>query len=93
MHAAVIAINEAIDKQVATETLAAMSNPESHLNSIYPELADTYQDVLYEAKDTKAEIARNKVSWFIPSSPENTEIIATHIAKYILWILIIFCSH
>ena len=61
VHAAVIVINDALDKQVADETLTALQNPAAHLNNIYTELSDTYQDVLYEAKETKAEIARNKV--------------------------------
>ena len=61
MHAAVIAINEAIEHQVPENTLNAMKIPAAHLNNMYDDLADMYQNVLYDAKQTKAEIARNKV--------------------------------
>lgn len=61
VHAAVIAINEAIEHQVAQNTMAALRNPAAHLNNMYADLADMYQNVLYDAKQTKAEIARNKV--------------------------------
>ena len=62
MHAAVIAINDAIDKCVASETVVALQNPAAHLNGVYPEIDIRYQDALYEAKETKSDIARNKVS-------------------------------
>ena len=61
MHAAVIAINEAVEHQIPESTLQAMKNPAAHLNNMYDDLADMYQNVLYDAKQTKAEIARNKV--------------------------------
>lgn len=61
MHAAVIAINEAIDRQIAEDTLDALKNPSAHLINIYPELSDMYQQLLYDAKAIKAENARNKV--------------------------------
>ncbi len=56
-----IAINEAIDHQVATQTFVAMQNPAAHLVNMYDDLADMYQNILYDAKQNKAEIARNKV--------------------------------
>ena len=62
VHAAVIAINEAIEHQVPENTLHALNNPAAHLNNMYDDLADMYQNVLYDAKQNKAEIARNKVN-------------------------------
>ena len=61
MHAAVIAINDAVDKQVPSDTMEALQNPMAHLVNIRGDLQDDYQDMLYGAKNTKAEIARNKV--------------------------------
>ena len=62
VHAAVIAINDAIDKRVASETLVALQIPAAHLDNIHPALAVQYQEALYVAKETKSEIARNKVN-------------------------------
>lgn len=63
VHTAMIAINEAVEHQVPENTLQAMKNPAAHLNNMYDDLADMYQNVLYDAKQNKAEIARNKVCW------------------------------
>ena len=62
MHAAVIAINEAINNQVTDETVAALENPAAHLVNVNPDLSEEYQSVLYAALSSKAEITRNKVS-------------------------------
>ena len=67
MHAAVIAINEAIDRQVTEDTVAALENPAVHLVNVNTDLSEVYQAVLYAAKSSKAEIARNKVMFH----PEN----------------------
>ncbi|XP_064650547.1 ras GTPase-activating-like protein IQGAP1 isoform X2 [Lineus longissimus] len=60
LHAAVIAINEAIENQEPEDTLTSLSNKEAHLVNILPEYADKYQSILFEAKHTKAESSRNK---------------------------------
>ena len=60
LHAAVIAINDALDKQVVDETIKSLENPAAHLVNIRPHFAGTYQQVMYSAKFSKAEIARNK---------------------------------
>ena len=62
VHAAIIAINEAIDHQVAKETFIQLQNPAAHLVAIFDNLAEFYQTMLYEAKHIKAENARNKVN-------------------------------
>ena len=61
MHAAVIAINEAIENQVADDTYAALSNAQAHLVNLCTDLQQDYQNTLYDAKQNKSDIAKNKV--------------------------------
>uniref|UniRef100_A0A803XRK8 IQ motif containing GTPase activating protein 1 n=1 Tax=Meleagris gallopavo TaxID=9103 RepID=A0A803XRK8_MELGA len=60
LHAAVIAINEAIDHQVPADTLVAMKNPNAMLINLDDHLESTYQDTLYRAKKDKMENAKNR---------------------------------
>ncbi|NXE26768.1 IQGA1 protein, partial [Ardeotis kori] len=62
LHAAVIAINEAIDHQVPADTLTAMKNPNAMLINLDDQLESTYQDTLYRAKQDKMENAKNRVA-------------------------------
>ncbi|KAM6388267.1 ras GTPase-activating-like protein IQGAP1 [Pluvialis apricaria] len=62
LHAAVIAINEAIDRQVPAETLMAMKNPNAMLINLDDQLQSTYQDTLYRAKQDKMENAKNRIA-------------------------------
>ncbi|NXE57074.1 IQGA1 protein, partial [Casuarius casuarius] len=62
LHAAVIAINEAIDHQVPADTLMAMKNPNAMLVNLDDLLASAYQDILYRAKKDKMENAKNRVA-------------------------------
>ncbi|NXL65987.1 IQGA1 protein, partial [Chordeiles acutipennis] len=62
LHAAVIAINEAIDRQVPTDTLMAMKNPNAMLINLDDQLESTYQDTLYRAKQDKMENAKNRIA-------------------------------
>ena len=62
VHAAIIAINEAIDQQVAEETFSALQNPSAMLVSLDSEAMQQLQDQLFTAKQVKAENAKNKVS-------------------------------
>ncbi|NXY46166.1 IQGA1 protein, partial [Ceuthmochares aereus] len=61
LHAAVIAINEAIDRQVPADTLMALKNPNAMLINLDDQLESTYQDTLYRAKQDKMENAKNRV--------------------------------
>uniref|UniRef100_A0A670ZBY9 IQ motif containing GTPase activating protein 1 n=1 Tax=Pseudonaja textilis TaxID=8673 RepID=A0A670ZBY9_PSETE len=61
LHAAVIAINEAIDHQIPTETFLAMKNPNAMLVNLDETLAPVYQSTLHQAKQDKAESARKRV--------------------------------
>ncbi|NXR34516.1 IQGA1 protein, partial [Zosterops hypoxanthus] len=62
LHAAVIAINEAIDRQVPADTLTAMKNPNAMLINLDDQLESTYQATLYRAKQDKMENAKNRVA-------------------------------
>ncbi|NWU28937.1 IQGA1 protein, partial [Dyaphorophyia castanea] len=62
LHAAVIAINEAIDRQVPADTLTAMKNPNAMLINLDDRLETTYQATLYRAKQDKMENAKNRVA-------------------------------
>uniref|UniRef100_A0A452SCG7 Ras GTPase-activating-like protein IQGAP1 n=1 Tax=Ursus americanus TaxID=9643 RepID=A0A452SCG7_URSAM len=53
LHAAVIAINEAVDRRIPADTFAALRNPNAMLVNLEEPLASTYQDVLYQAKQEK----------------------------------------
>uniref|UniRef100_A0A3P8VPK8 IQ motif containing GTPase activating protein 1 n=1 Tax=Cynoglossus semilaevis TaxID=244447 RepID=A0A3P8VPK8_CYNSE len=60
LHAAVIAINEAIDHGVPEGTLAAMQNPNAMLVNLDPHSAREYQDMLYQAKGEKVASSRKR---------------------------------
>ncbi|XP_061855021.1 ras GTPase-activating-like protein IQGAP1 [Colius striatus] len=62
LHAAVIAINEAIDRQVPADTLMAMKNPNAMLINLDDQLESTYQSTLYRAKQDKMENAKNRIA-------------------------------
>uniref|UniRef100_A0A8C0U8X2 IQ motif containing GTPase activating protein 1 n=1 Tax=Cyanistes caeruleus TaxID=156563 RepID=A0A8C0U8X2_CYACU len=62
LHAAVIAINEAIDRQVPADTLTAMKNPNAMLINLDDQLESTYQATLYRAKQDKMENAKNRIA-------------------------------
>ena len=60
MHAAIIAINSAIDKGEPGPTLDALMNPAAYLNNLDKELAEEYQNTLLNAKTVKAENCKTK---------------------------------
>ncbi|XP_042844633.1 ras GTPase-activating-like protein IQGAP2 isoform X1 [Panthera tigris] len=60
LHAAVIAINEAIEKGIAEQTIITLRNPNAVLTLIDDNLAQEYQKELWEAKKRKEENARLK---------------------------------
>ena len=61
VHAAVIAINEAIEKGIAEQTIVTLRNPNAVLTLVDDDLAQEYQKELWEAKKRKEENARLKV--------------------------------
>ncbi|EDO31619.1 predicted protein, partial [Nematostella vectensis] len=60
LHAAVIAINEAIDHQDIAGTMEALQNPNAHLVDLDRDNSDEYQVALYDAKSTKSAQAQVK---------------------------------
>ncbi|XP_032416791.1 ras GTPase-activating-like protein IQGAP1 [Xiphophorus hellerii] len=60
LHAAVIAINEAIDQGVPEGTLAAMQNPNAVLLNLDSDSAQKYHDTLYQAKGEKVASSRKR---------------------------------
>ncbi|XP_044536785.1 ras GTPase-activating-like protein IQGAP2 [Gracilinanus agilis] len=61
MHAAVIAINEAIKEGIAEQTLVTLKNPKAILTSVDDSLSTNYQEELWEAKQRKEVIAKEKL--------------------------------
>ncbi|CAJ1050052.1 ras GTPase-activating-like protein IQGAP1 [Xyrichtys novacula] len=61
LHAAVIAINDAIDHGVPEGTLAAMQNPNAMLVQLDPSCAEQYQQTLYQAKGEKVARSRKRM--------------------------------
>lgn len=61
MHAAVIAINDAIDHGVPEGTLAAMQNPNAMLVNLDPSGIHDYHHTLYRAKGEKVASSRKRV--------------------------------
>lgn len=61
MHAAVIAINEAIDHGVPEGTLAAMQNPNAMLVNLDASSAGQYHETLCQAKGEKVANSRKRV--------------------------------
>lgn len=62
MHAAVVAINEAVDRGDVSVTAAALRNPAALLTDLQEALMSIYQEMLKQAKMRKAEQAACKVS-------------------------------
>jgi len=61
VHAAVLAINEAVDRGVAAQTMVALRNPNAMLLDLREVLAGAYQEMLHQAKLEKGSNARNRV--------------------------------
>uniref|UniRef100_A0A8C5AAS1 IQ motif containing GTPase activating protein 1 n=1 Tax=Gadus morhua TaxID=8049 RepID=A0A8C5AAS1_GADMO len=61
LHAAVIAINDAIDQGVPQGTMAAMQNPNAMLVNLDADTAQNYHDMLYQAKGQKVANSRKRL--------------------------------
>uniref|UniRef100_A0A672QEH4 Ras GTPase-activating-like protein IQGAP1 n=1 Tax=Sinocyclocheilus grahami TaxID=75366 RepID=A0A672QEH4_SINGR len=62
LHAAVFAINEAIDKGHAESTMVALQNPNALLRNTQKPLAQDYQDTLSKAKRKKEDQASGRLN-------------------------------
>lgn len=61
VHAAVIAINEAVDRGQASVTMGALNNPNAMLKHIQEVLSKEYQDMLFQAKARKQDHSSGRV--------------------------------
>uniref|UniRef100_A0A8C0QKN3 IQ motif containing GTPase activating protein 3 n=1 Tax=Chelonoidis abingdonii TaxID=106734 RepID=A0A8C0QKN3_CHEAB len=68
VHAAVLAINEAVERGVVAQTMVALHNPSAMLLNLRDNLAAVYQEMLFQVKMEKAGNARNR------ESPESEDI-------------------
>uniref|UniRef100_A0ABM5F3J8 Ras GTPase-activating-like protein IQGAP3 n=1 Tax=Pogona vitticeps TaxID=103695 RepID=A0ABM5F3J8_9SAUR len=60
VHAAVLAINQALEVGHVAQTMAALRNPNARLSDLQEPLGEVYQEVLYQAKVEKARNAKNR---------------------------------
>ncbi|XP_028332645.1 ras GTPase-activating-like protein IQGAP1 isoform X1 [Gouania willdenowi] len=60
LHAAVIAINEAVDHGIPEGTLVALQNPNAMLVNLDASVANQYQETLYQAKGEKVARSRKR---------------------------------
>ncbi|CAL9701205.1 unnamed protein product [Knipowitschia caucasica] len=60
LHAAVIAINEAVDAGDPQGTFVALQNPNAMLLKLEPDCADAYQATLSQAKDRKVQSSKTR---------------------------------
>ncbi|XP_045310452.1 ras GTPase-activating-like protein IQGAP3 isoform X3 [Leopardus geoffroyi] len=60
VHAAVLAINEAVERGVVEDTLAALRNPSALLENLREPLAAIYQELLAQAKAEKTASAQTR---------------------------------
>ncbi|XP_029791828.1 ras GTPase-activating-like protein IQGAP3 [Suricata suricatta] len=60
VHAAVLAINEAVERGVVEDTLAALQNPSALLENLREPLAAIYQELLAQAKAEKSASAQTR---------------------------------
>ncbi|NXG63650.1 IQGA3 protein, partial [Hemiprocne comata] len=70
VHAAVLAINQAVDQGVVAQTMVALSNPNALLLNLREGLAGAYQEMLHRAKLEKGSNARNRHLQVIPEGED-----------------------
>ncbi|XP_057265982.1 ras GTPase-activating-like protein IQGAP3 [Pezoporus wallicus] len=70
VHAAVLAINQAVEQGVVAQTMGALCNPSAMLLGLRPELAGAYQEMLHRAKLEKGSNARNRLLQVIPEGED-----------------------
>ncbi|XP_054831639.1 ras GTPase-activating-like protein IQGAP3 [Eublepharis macularius] len=70
VHAAVLAINEAVEAGIVEQTMTALHNPSAMLCDLRENLAAVYQEVLYQAKVEKASNAKNQEWKEIPEGED-----------------------
>ena len=62
LHAAILAINDAIEKRNLDNMLVGLKLFDAHLYNVIDEYITAYHECMYEAKISKSNIAKSKVS-------------------------------
>ncbi|XP_026573433.1 ras GTPase-activating-like protein IQGAP3 [Pseudonaja textilis] len=70
VHAAILAINRAVEVGIVAETVAALGNPSAMLVGVQERLGGPYQEELCRAKGEKAENAKNRHPQKIPDGED-----------------------
>ncbi|XP_027762870.1 ras GTPase-activating-like protein IQGAP3 [Empidonax traillii] len=70
VHAAVLAINEAVDRGVVAQTMETLRNPSAMLRDLRQGLAGAYQEMLHQAKLEKGSNAMNRYLQVIPEGED-----------------------
>ena len=89
MHAAILALNEVLDKDSVSETFAALSNPNTCIKQLEEANAPRYHEILVEAKKTKAEAA-SEVRWWWAGQREDILSCYTFLMNFFVAMLV-FC--
>lgn len=61
LHAAILAINDSIEKKNLDSLLLNLKLYDAHLYNIFDEYIEFYQDCMFSAKLIKSNVAKNKV--------------------------------
>ncbi|KAI4820562.1 hypothetical protein KUCAC02_028535 [Chaenocephalus aceratus] len=78
LHAAVIAINDAVEKGQTSVTMGALNNPNAMLKNIQEALAQEYQDALSQAKARKQDQSSGRRSSVATEERDVYEELVTH---------------
>ncbi|XP_033978261.1 LOW QUALITY PROTEIN: ras GTPase-activating-like protein IQGAP2 [Trematomus bernacchii] len=78
LHAAVIAINDAVDRGQTSVTMGALNNPNAMLKNIQEALAQEYQDALSQAKARKQDQSSGRRSSIATEERDVYEELLTH---------------
>ncbi|XP_063001981.1 ras GTPase-activating-like protein IQGAP3 [Elgaria multicarinata webbii] len=70
VHAAILAINKAVETGIVAQTLVALRNPNAMLSNLRERLGAVYQEVLHQAKVEKAQNARNRHLQEVPGGED-----------------------
>lgn len=81
-HAAVIAINEAVERGCLEGTAQALRNPNAMLADLQEHLMPVYQEMLRQARAQKAARASNKVGLeeVLPSAAVFSHLVCLHLS-------------
>jgi hypothetical protein len=65
LHAAILAINDAIEKKIMDSMLASLKLHDAHLLNIVDEYIEFYHQCMHDSKVAKLNLALNKVTYLL----------------------------